>query len=58
MTHRNKNVNKWQIVECILYKRERQEGSTGNNTQGISVVQWGLCTTCSGLIAIIFYFRD
>ena len=39
-------------------QKERQEGSTGNNTQGISVVQWVLCTTCSGLIAIIFYFRD
>jgi len=21
MTHRNKTVNKWQIVKCILYKR-------------------------------------
>jgi len=58
MTHRNKNVNKWQIVEFIFYKKERQEGSIGNNTRGISVVQWVLCATCSGLIATIFYFRD
>jgi hypothetical protein len=58
MTHRNKNVNKWQIVECILYKRERQEGIIGNNTQGISVVQLVLYAACSGLIANIFYFRD
>lgn len=58
MTHRNKNVNKLQIVESILNKRERQDGSIGENTQGITVVHCVLCTTCSGLIAIICYFRD